>query len=274
MGRQLRVAFRGAPPSVRRFARRLWTLGLRARTGGRVMLDCGAPDHQSVIICFDELDHFRGVRRLWHYEREFTNTFLEEARGAAVIYDIGANVGIYSLMAAKVNPAANIVAFEPEPHLTQLIGRSAKANGFTNIDVRRICLGDADGEVQLSLAGVSGHHVAVAGEGESITTPIARLDSLIGRGEIAPPDLIKIDAEGYEFKILSGLGDMLAKHAPKIVIEVHEHFMLRYGDSFEALQALMRDAGYEGRLLRKPAPGEAEDVHRQSHYLFAPKQRS
>ncbi|HYC67395.1 MAG TPA: FkbM family methyltransferase [Brevundimonas sp.] len=259
---------------MRRLARQIWTLGLRARTGGRVMLDCGAPDHQSVIICFDDLDHFRGVRRLWRYEREFTDTFLEEARKATVVYDIGANVGIYSLMAAKVNPRAEIIAFEPEPHLTQLVERSARANGFANIEVKRICLGDADGEVQLSLAGVSGHHVAVAGEGKAITTPVARLDSLISRGEIAPPDLIKIDAEGYEFKILSGLGDMLARHQPRIVIEVHEHFMQRYGDSFDGLKALMRKAGYEGVLLRKPAAGEAEDVHRQSHYLFAPQRRA
>lgn len=222
-------------------------------------------------MCFDELDHYRGVQRLWLYEREFTEAFLSEARKAAVVYDIGANVGIYSLMAAKVNPAAQVIAFEPEPHLTQLVERSAKANGFANVEVKRICLGDTDGEVQLSLAGVSGHHVAVVGEGDAITTPIARLDTLIQRGEIAPPDLIKIDAEGYEFKILNGFGDLLAKHGPKIVIEVHERFMLRYGDSFAELKALLHGAGYEGVLLREPAPGEVENVHQQSHYLFSPK---
>ena len=265
--RKVRAALRRAPKPVRQIARDAWTLGLRVRTGGRVMLDSGLPSG-GVSVCFEDLSHYRGVRRLWLYEREFTEAFLKAASDAAVIYDVGANVGIYSLLAARANPAARVFAFEPEPRLTTLIARSAAANDFGGIEVKRVCLGDENGEMRLALSGVSGHHVSTGTETDTIPTTVARIDTLVASGQLPAPNLIKIDAEGYEYKILDGMGDLLRTHGPDIVVEIHETFMERYGDSLEKLLALMSAAGYVAVRLRQPDNGETHNVHRQSHYLF------
>jgi hypothetical protein len=70
--------------------------------------------------------------------------------GSHVFYDVGANVGYYSIeMAAKLGPSAKIIAFEPQPDLAQAIATSARLNGMDNINVINAAVGDSTREAQL-----------------------------------------------------------------------------------------------------------------------------
>ncbi|RBM07742.1 FkbM family methyltransferase [Novacetimonas cocois] len=133
--------------------------------------------------------------------------------------DIGANNGFHSLLAAKrVGPGGCVVAFEPQARLCALMQRSLHANVMAGrLFIRQQALGDAAGSVRLGkMAYLSGSASLLPNQQivEHEDVPIDRLDSALARlsdaiGRKVVPDLIKMDAEGSEYRIWCGMRDMV-----------------------------------------------------------------
>jgi len=139
-----------------------------------------------------------------------------------VFFDIGANVGYLSIeMAGAFADAVRVVAFEPQPALAQAVAASARINGFGNVSVFELMLGDRVGAAELFLTSHSGHASAKPGDERHSTLArrIVTLDQLVESGVIPAPDVIKIDVEGAEYAVLSGARETLARHRPSIVFE-------------------------------------------------------
>ena len=143
-----------------------------------------------------------------------------------VIVDVGANVGIYSLVAKAVNPAATVCAFEPVPRFFQRLVANCERNA---LDVRCFdhALSDRDGEATLwDLAAHHHYHASLsrsdmaAHSGPVERRVVARtLASVLTEGNIDGVDLVKIDVEGWEPEVIEGMGALL-RNRPTILVEI------------------------------------------------------
>jgi FkbM family methyltransferase len=168
-----------------------------------------------------------------------------------VFYDIGANVGFFTLVGARlVGPTGRVVAFEPVPWCARAVARNIELNGFGHAQIRAQAVGDADGSARLLVVGeASWSHLESTGRHadvrEEIDVAVVALDSLVAAGTIPPPDVVKIDTEGAELQAIEGARETIARHRPAIVCELH--------DTNGAFVALMDELGYRTTNLDGPA---------------------
>jgi len=149
-------------------------------------------------------------------------------RSAKVILDVGANTGLYALVAKSLNPTAVVHGFEPIPRLAARFSANCRLNGF-DITVHASAASDTDGIGTLADLGGESPSASTlepdvhALRPESYTpvqVPTVRLDTLIAADTVPEPDLLKIDVEGHEPSVLEGLGPHLAARRPTLLTEV------------------------------------------------------
>lgn len=135
-----------------------------------------------------------------------------------VLWDIGANIGLYTVVAAKLG--ATVVAVEPSPANAAALLRNIQANALERVIVLTVALHDADTWLPFHLislrGGASGHQL---GEGQGAVVreqKIARrADTLVAERVIPPPTLVKIDVDGHEPAILRGMWNTLTRTPPR-----------------------------------------------------------
>ena len=163
-----------------------------------------------------------GVHGYWlgSYEFEKQKRFAESAAGARVIWDVGAHVGFYTLLASvTVNQRGRVFAFEPSPRNIAFINDHVRLNRCRNVVVCPLAVSDRNGTTSFDEApGSSMGHIGTHG---SLTVQVATLDGLVDAGTIAPPDLVKIDVEGEEARVLSGAERVLSTARPIIFLSTH-----------------------------------------------------
>jgi FkbM family methyltransferase len=167
-------------------------------------------------------------------------------RPGMTIIDIGANLGAYSLPMAKlVGETGHVFAYEPGSEARSCLQRSRQINGAGNLDILPSALSDQKREGRLVFGGSSElNALGEGGAGEAVS--ITNLDEEEAARGWAPPDFVKIDAEGEEERILAGGRDFFARHSPLVMFEV------KAGDKInERLRVLFPSIGY--RLFRQLA---------------------
>lgn len=166
----------------------------------------------------------------------------ERVQPGMVVWDIGANVGGFSLPAAA--RGATVIAVEADPFLVGLLARTAAANPGLHLRVERNAVGMEGADAIFALAGRGRCCNGLAegalpnGHGRSRASfPVVTrsLDALLGVHP--PPDLIKIDIEGGELLALAAAPRMLKDIAPILYVEVHRA-------NFDPVAAILADAGY------------------------------
>ena len=169
----------------------------------------------------------RYIRRhgLGNYERPTLATALtlgERSAPGFVMFDVGANMGLYgSLVAAMFEPSV-VCSFEPAPTTADVARRIAERNDLP-VDVHQMGVSDSDGEAELFLSPVSdASNSLVAGfrdTDRTVTVPIVTIDSFTASHGV-DPDIIKLDVETHERAVLDGARNTIERHRPAIVIEV------------------------------------------------------
>jgi FkbM family methyltransferase len=146
---------------------------------------------------------------LGHYESEAQAIFLANIRPGDVVFDIGANVGFYTLLASKLAAHGSVVAFEPLPRNLALLERHLRLNEVCNVRVLPIAVSSQSGTARFAAA----HNPAMGGLTDSgdLEVTTASLDALIANGAIPRPSFLKIDVEGAEHDVLTGAAKLLAE---------------------------------------------------------------
>jgi FkbM family methyltransferase len=193
-------------------------------------------------------------------ETPVQEAFRRRLRAGDVVYDVGANVGFLSLVAATlVGPAGRVVAWEPVPSSAEAARRNAAVNGLDWISVREGAVGAQPGlRTLLEVDEESWSHLADRGRHPRTraerSVRVEALDGLVASGELPPPRLVKIDVEGSEVAVLPGMRRILEEHRPDLVIELH-------GTNAEVAD-LLEPLSYSLENLDGPAPvREAGPVH-------------
>lgn len=151
------------------------------------------------------------------WESQWRDIFVKLIRPNDVVFDVGANIGVYTLAAARcVGSDGQVHAFEPNPRLAELLNRSIAVNGFLyQAMVHELALSNQDGEAVLRLnSGESGRatlreKALPANFLETLTCQTRRADGMFDADFRV--DVIKIDVEGFEGCVLQGMRDLLVR---------------------------------------------------------------
>jgi FkbM family methyltransferase len=169
-------------------------------------------------------------RGIGGYERQSITIWSRLSQQARVIFDVGANFGLFGLIGQLTNRVAQVYYFEPLARNAQLIQRNLTLNRFDSI-VERYAVSNLDGEATFydmemedNTIG-SLHESFVRSHRHSkrlipIKVPTTRLDTYIEGHGIDKIDLVKIDVEGSDYEVMEGFQSSLSKFQPTILIEI------------------------------------------------------
>lgn len=202
---------------------------------------------------------------------EYTDIFVELIKKMEVFYDVGANIGYYSLLGTLENPEIKIVAFEPASGPLFYLKENVRVNNFKNIFVEDIALSDKDGhitfqEVKNKKYTYLEHNLGGQGNTGSKTTDLnyvpiqvktETLDGYVKRVGEKKIDLIKLDTEGTEHLILNHADTTLSDMKPVVICET-------LFDKIEAkLETIFRGLGYDFYNHTKNGLEKVDSIIRQ-----------
>jgi FkbM family methyltransferase len=137
-----------------------------------------------------------------------------------VVWDLGANAGIFTLVASRiVGQKGRVFAFEPQPRNVDALRRHLELNGFRNVDVWPCAVSDQVGEARFDDSG--GSSQGFLSDRGQIVVPTVTLDSLMATGELLAPRVIKIDIEGAEHRALRGAERTIDACRPAVFLATH-----------------------------------------------------
>ena len=169
----------------------------------------------------------------------------QRLRPADVFYDLGANIGMFSLLAARcVGSSGKVFSFEPDAFIADRLRRNVARNSFSQITIVESGVWSSTGTLDFASAGPASPDRGVGtflysnGDTTRTRVRVVCLDDFV-RSE-PPPNAIKCDVEGAEIEVLRGAEGLLASHRPWILGEMHSQsndsawreFLGRFGYTF------------------------------------------
>lgn len=156
---------------------------------------------------------------LGSYETKKQRVVASVLRPGMVCWDIGANVGFYTLLIAElVGSTGKVFAFEPLPANVDILRQHVAMNGYRNVTIFPDALGNMDSEVRFDpRANASMGRISAAG---GLTVPCLKADTVIASGQARAPDVVKIDVEGAEADVLRGASRLFRNH-PILFLVTH-----------------------------------------------------
>jgi FkbM family methyltransferase len=190
--------------------------------------------------------YHRHVSGYWSgiYEMEVQKILARELHSGDVFYDVGANAGFFSLIAAKlVGPEGRVFAFEPVSENHETIGEQFQINQFQNCTVVPVAVSGESGTMPIHLT--ANTSMARLGGTDTGSTSIVETVSLASFVQGHPlPDFIKMDVEGAEAEVLESATSLLMNEkAPTLLVEIHG------SEAGARVFAKLRACGYSLREL-------------------------
>lgn len=171
------------------------------------------------------------------YEHEKVKRFARTLRTGMVVYDIGANVGYYTLLAAsRIGSQGQVVAFEPLPRNIAFLERHLALNRCENVTLIGGAVSRCTARMRFDpAAGPFQGRLAPRGQ---LAVDAVSLDDLVRQRRLPPPDLMKIDVEGSEADVLEGAQWLLQSHPPIIFLATHG------AEPHAACRSILQTRGY------------------------------
>lgn len=230
---------------------------VRRTTKNSLELECNG-----VCVRFDTSSQ---VAKDWFYPRYLdgdlhepiiTAELVDSLSPDTVFYDVGANIGYYTLFASEVCTTGEVHAFELNPHFLKLADKSLDANGTSAI-LNNNAVSNTDGET-ISYAGTFGKTSVTLEDGpvdqqvETIT-----LDDYCQTHSY--PNVMKIDVEGFESHVLEGAKQVLEQGYPEtLFLEVHPAKLEEYGRTLEDVLSILNSYGYSQTLIENHRDSDTE----------------
>lgn len=200
----------------------------------------------------------KGVGRPIFIERDYEPTeqaFIKSVvKPGMVAYDIGTNIGcMATLLGRAVGASGRVVGFEPDPHNFSLAQRNVETNALPQVSVYNCALGAEQSRMKIYRSDDNfGDHRMYATESRQAghEVSVERLDALVERDKIPPPDFIKIDVQGFEYKVFQGMPEILSlKRDLTILTEYWPYGIRGAGDDPVAYRELFLQNGFKAYEL-------------------------
>ncbi|KAB7648367.1 FkbM family methyltransferase [Polymorphobacter fuscus] len=194
------------------------------------------------------------VYRQW--EAELSSLIDMLLYDATTFVDVGANFGYFTCLGAKRlagRPGASVLAIEPNPHLVKLLRRNSEINwSLAPIRVIEAAAGEEPGNVTLFVPHEHGANGGLTSRAKSDKhkVPMVKIDDIIDEGQSV--DVMKIDVEGHELRVLKGAESVIGRSPNiKIIVEWSPGQMREAGISHTDVSDFMQKGGLTPFLARK-----------------------
>jgi FkbM family methyltransferase len=185
----------------------------------------------------------RSLRLYGEFAGDEVDSILAFLRPGDHVLDLGANIGVHSLAFARtVGPSGRVISVEPQQYCFQLLSANVTVNQLPQVLCLRAAVGDVPGACTVPRIDPTHRHNAgattvapgAATKAGHDTVPLITVDSLA----LQRCDLIKIDTEGFEDRVLAGAQATLQAHRPVVYAEVHDR------EKLQRVAALLKPLGY------------------------------
>mgnify|MGYP001562704675 CR=1 FL=1 len=211
---------------------------------------------------------WRGIDR--GYEKISLQIWGKLCKESKVILDIGANTGVYSLMAKTINPSARVYAFEPLEQVFDKLQSNCRLNSY-DISCLEVAASNYDGKAKVYLSSMEHAYSVTVNENrcdsarevfeQEVRT--IKLSTFIDENQIPIIDLMKIDVETHELQVLKGMEGYLDQMRPSMIIEVLNDEVGR------DIEGLLGGKGYlffnidEGGAIK-----QVESIRKSDHFNY------
>ncbi len=210
----------------------------------------------------------RSLRLYGEFAGDEVDSILSFVRPGDHVLDLGANIGVHALaLAQTVGPTGRVTAVEPQRYCFQLLCANMTANQLTHVDCLRAAVGDVPGTCSVPVLDPTTRHnagattvsvEAPAAQAEE-SVPLITVDGL----QLGRCDLIKIDTEGFEDRVVLGAARTIAAHLPLLYIEVHDR------EKLQRLIGTLKPLGY-GLVLHHTRFYRATNPRGETAQIFTP----
>lgn len=182
-----------------------------------------------------------------------------------VFIDAGANIGLFTVWAARRVNSGKVIAFEPVPTMADWLSRNIEINYLNNVIVERCGLSDHEGilpiyEIESSHEGLSTLYPGALQRSRVTDVPVRRLDDLFPAYNLDRLDFIKIDIEGGELPALRGAEELIQKFRPVVMAEINEGTYASAGYKPSDVYEFFRKLKYKPHSIDRIGCTEAELV--------------
>ncbi len=232
----------------------------KARILSRIVQRNGIARARVNGVTFTELDLSDHIQ--WHvycglYEIDESRLVKQYIRRGMTIVDVGANIGYYTSLASRyVGAAGRVLAIEPSPYAYRKLRQLVTENHLHNVSTFPVALADVPGTAELRLEFESRNHApTMLYVANSTATPVGvtTLDRVAQENGIRTIDLLKLDVEGYEPKVLAGASTLLASGSIRAILcEFNRRWLQTAGTSPETFWNSLIEQGFEDCTKRPP----------------------
>ncbi len=212
-------------------------------------------------ITFEDLD--LSEHGQWHvycglFEVAETRAVTAYLKPGMNIVDAGANIGYYTALgSAAAGPSGRVIAFEPSPYAYQRLQSLVARNRLTNVTTLPLALSDKKGKAELSLpkgAAIHAPTMLSLANSDSVPIEVTTLDEIADELRLSSIDLLKLDVEGLEPRILSGAGTLLAAGRIKgVLCEFNRNWLEIAGTTPDALRDTLLQHGLDDGMSGPPS---------------------
>jgi FkbM family methyltransferase len=233
------------------FFRVLVWLGRASKSGLLTLRDPTVP--YSITIDLQDFESFNHTIDLWLYGCDESRLIQALFGPGRVFTDVGANLGIFSLLAAwQGGETSQVHAFEPQPRPASAIRESVRVNRFSNLAVHQAVVSDKDDEsvhfflprIGSGVASLSRRYTSSRGNAEEILCRSLSRDAFFSSRPPGNVDLIKIDVEGHEALVLAGAVNTIRQFQPIIWFEINPFALKTAGLTQIGAFRILEDCGY------------------------------
>jgi FkbM family methyltransferase len=199
------------------------------------------------------------------FEKEELSFVKEVLTDGDIFIDIGANVGLFSLIASDcIGATGSIVSFEPSPVTFNRLQENITLNAIENSDLRNIALSNQLGETNFYISdnGYDAWDSFAPSQDnklqKTISVAVSSLDKELEQVDKSRIKLVKIDVEGWEKYVIMGGENLFRNYAPVVMVEFTEENTFNAGYAIHEIYDLMVDYGYvwhkikDGKLIHDP----------------------
>lgn len=173
------------------------------------------------------------------YEEKYSKALLEQIRSSDVVWDIGANIGLYSVQFAKrLGTDGAVKAFEPVPEVFIKLKENTELH--PQVTCSNIALSEANGPTFIERGQdplLATSRIINDKSDSSIQVQAMTGDEFLRIGNGSFPTFLKIDVEGHELSVLKGMKELLEKNPPRVIgVEIHFEKLTEVGEKYGPME--------------------------------------
>ena len=187
-------------------------------------------------------------------ERPVVEDFLGSLRPEDVVFDLGANHGIYTCLAGMGLDSGRVVSFEPNPETFAELRANVALNDLTDrVTLYQAAVADDPGTADFFAdTDSTGSSLAQSRHGpgtQAIQVDVVALDSLADNESLPTPDVVKIDVEGAELRALRGMRSLLEDGCRLLYCEIHDSAVTDFSADPVDVERFLSEAGFDVRTI-------------------------